>query len=153
MRSKFLSICLCLFLVTGCSSGAKPSADPFEGEVNTNEGITMEIVEGTAKTGSVTITILNTLNAEINSGNEYDFGIQVEKDGEWYPLTEPDDFVNTSEALIYPTGLPMEQKLNWSSRYGNLSAGHYRVIKWFFEFSPEGPPHRHFALTAEFTLN
>ena len=153
MRKIVFVICLCFLVLTGCGSEVKISTDPFEAKADTDEGVVMEVMEGTAKAGSVSISILNTLDAEINSGNAYDFGIQVEKDGKWYPLEELDDFANTSEALIYPKDSPIEQELSWSRRYGNLPAGHYRVIKWFSEFNPKGPPHRQFALTAEFTLD
>ena len=38
-------------------------------------------------------------------------------------------------------------------RYGDLPKGHYRAVKGFFEFNPEGPPHQRFTLAAEFTLD
>ena len=148
---KLLPVVLSLLLLTGCG-GPDISDMPWEGEVNTRTDVTMEVVEGTAKPGTVTVTILSTSEADIESGNEHDFGIQVEKDGGWYPLEEPENLANTAEAYGYPKDQPTEQVLTWASRYGSLPDGHYRVIKWFFEFNPEGPPHEHFALAAEFTL-
>jgi len=143
-------VIVALLLLTGC--GSPEIADtPSDIEVNAREDVTMEVVEGTAKPGTVTVTILNTSDAEIDSGNEHDFGIQVEKDGKWYPLEEP-ELANTAEAFVYPKDQPTEQVLTWASRYGSLPKGHYRVVKWFFEYHPEGPPHEHFCLAAEFTL-
>ena len=149
---KLFSVILVLLLLTGCGS-LEISDTPSDIEVNTRTDVTMKVVDGSAKPGTVTVTILSTSEADIESGNEHDFGIQVEKDGQWYPLKEPEGLANTAEALIYQTGQSVEQTLTWASRYGSLPDGHYRVIKWFFEFNPEGPPHEHFCLTAEFTLN
>jgi len=148
---KLFPIILSLLLLTGCG-GPEVVDTPSDIEVNTREDVTMEVVEGSAQRGTVSVTILNTSDAEIDSGNEHDFGIQVEKDGAWYPLEEPEGLANTAEALVYPKDQPVEMTLTWASRYGSLPDGHYRVIKWFFEFDPEGPPHEHFCLTAEFTL-
>ena len=149
---KLFPVLLCLLLLTGCG-GPEVSDTPSDIEVNTREDVTMTVVEGSAQRGTVTVTILNTGDGEIDSGNEHDFGIQVEKEGRWYPLEEPEGLANTAEALIFLKDQPAEMALTWASRYGSLPDGHYRVVKGFFEFNPEGPPHEHFALAAEFTLD
>ena len=149
---KLFSTILLLLLLTACSAGPKVSDTPSDLQVNTRTDITMEVVEGTALPGTVTVTILNTTDAEIDSGNEHDFALQVEKDGKWYSLKESKDFANTAEALLFFKDEPREMDLEWAARYGSLPDGHYRVVKGFFEFNPEGPPHEHFVLAAEFTL-
>ena len=151
MKKLFPAVLL-LLLLTACSAGPKVSDTPSDLEVNTRTDVTMEVVEGTAMPGSVTVSILNTTDAEIDSGNEHDFSIQIEKDGKWYPLEEPKDLANTAEALLFFKDEPREMELVWAARYGSLPKGHYRVVKGFFEFNPEGPPHEHFVLAAEFTL-
>ena len=150
-----LTLFLFLLPLTGCSGPdtVETSDIPWEGEVNIREDVTMDVVEGTSSPDAVTISILSSSDAEIDSGNEYDFGIQAEKDGEWYPLKEPDNLANTAEALIYMKNQPRKFGLSWDSRYGSLPEGHYRVVKWFYEYNPEGPPHEHFALAAEFILD
>lgn len=72
-----IGLVLCL-LLAGCAGGAK-IGEVYTGEVNTYEGVTMTAVEGTAKPGGITIEILNTTNEEIESGNQADFAVQVEK--------------------------------------------------------------------------
>ena len=151
MKKLFPAVLL-LLLLTACSSGPEVSDTPSDMAVNTRTDVTMEVVEGTAMPGAVTVTILNTGDAEIDSGNEHDFAIQVEKDGLWYPLEEPKDLANTAEALIFSCNEPREMVLTWGRRYGSLPKGHYRAVKGFFEFNPEGPPHEHFVLAAEFIL-
>ena len=150
---RILPVLLLLLLLTGCGKGPKVSDTPWEEDVNTWDGITMEIVEGTAFPGSVTVTILNSTDAEIDSGNAHDFNIQMEKDGKWYPLEEPDGLANTAEALIFMKDQPVEMEFSWANRYGDLPKGHYRAVKGFFEFNQEGPPHQRFTLAAEFTLD
>ena len=149
---RIFPVILLLLLLTACSSGPKVSDTPSDIAVNTRTDVTMEAVEGSAQPGAVTVIILNTGDAEIDSGNEHDFSIQVEKDGKWYPLEEPEGLANTAEALIFLKDQPAEMELTWASRYGSLPKGHYRAVKGFFEFDPEGPPHEQFVLAAEFTL-
>ena len=73
-----------LFLVA-CSN-TPVVGEAFDGTVNDYDGVTMPVVEGTAHSGTVTIEILNSTDTEINSGNEVDFGLQIEQDGKWYWL-------------------------------------------------------------------
>lgn len=111
----------------------------------------MTVVEGTAMPGGVTVEVLNTTAAEIDSGNEHDFGLQMERDGRWYWLERKGDFANTAEAYIFSTDEPRELALTWGSDYGSLKPGHYRAAKWFFEWRAPGDT-TDFLLAAEFTL-
>ena len=92
--------------------------------------------------------MLNTTDEEIDSGNAYDFGVQVERNGAWYWLEEEGERANTAEALIYLKDTPRELEFNWADRYGSLPKGHYRVVKGFFESA-----YSNFRLAAEFTLD
>lgn len=149
---RYLCICILLssllFLLSGC--GAKVG-ELFEGEVNTYEGVTMSLVEGKIYRGSANIEILNTTDAQISSGNAYDYSLQKEVDGAWYWLEAQGGSANTLEALTYPKDETVEQVLSWTGRYGNLSAGHYRVVKDFFEYRGPGD-YTGFLLAAEFTI-
>ena len=113
-------------------------------------GFTMTVVEGTATPGGVTVEVLNTTEAEILSGNEHDFGLQIEQDGRWYWLERKGESANTAEAYMFSTDESRELALKWASSYGSLKPGHYRVTKWFFEHRDSGDP-TDFLLT-EFTL-
>lgn len=147
-----MAVLLCILLLAGCGVEAK-TGEKFEGEVNTYEGVTMTAVEGTACPGTVTVEMLNTTDAEIDSGNEHDFGLQKEVDGSWYWLeTLDDEYANTAEALIYPKNETVTQELTWASVYGTLPEGHYRVAKWFFEYRGPGDC-TDFLLAAEFSVD
>ena len=83
---------------------------------------TMSVVEGSAYPGQVSVEILNATDAEIDSGNEGDFFVQAERDGQWYALeTLQDEYANTAEAYVYETDVSRELTLNWTAYYGSLS--------------------------------
>lgn len=131
--------------------GAPQVGDAFEGTADDYEGVTMSIVEETAMPGGVTVEVLNTTEAEIDSGNEHDFGLQMEQGDRWYWLEPKRVFDNTLEAYLYSKDAPRELALTWNGDYGDLKPGHYRVTKWFFEHRGPGDT-TDFLLTAEFTL-
>ena len=79
MKGRVWTAVLCLLLLAGCGTGPK-TGEKFEGEVNTFEGVTMTVVEGTAKPGTVTIEIVNATDRDIESGNKADFALQKEVD-------------------------------------------------------------------------
>lgn len=118
--------------------------EAFIGEVNTFEGMSMEVVQGTVYEDRSTIEIVNASGKEIYGGNQYDYRLQVYIDGVWYEL-EGQAFPNTDEALLYDG--TTTQGLNWRSRYGSLPAGSYRVVKAFFP-----RPGKRFILAAEFSI-
>ena len=141
-----------LLILTSCGSGGPDAGELFEGEVNTYEGVTMSVVDGTATPGGVTVNVRNSSSAEIDSGNAWDFFVQVEQDGQWYALeTLQDKYANTAEAYVYETDVPRELELSWSRFYGSLEPGRYRVCKWFSEYRAPGDD-TDFLLAAEFTL-
>lgn len=146
----FCGMLACLLLLPACGKAAG-AGENFESEVNTYEGVTMTVVEGTARPGSATVEILNTTDKEIDSGNGYDFSLQKEVDGAWYWLETKGEWANTAEALVYPKDETVEQELTWESRYGSLPDGHYRVVKGFFEYRGPGDC-TDFLLAAEFMV-
>ena len=158
MKNVFTFCCaLCLLALTACGSAPKIREEASDLEVNNHEGVTMTVVDGSAYPGQVQVTILNTTDTEIDSGNSADFFLQVEQNGQWYDLEENGDFVNTAEAYIFESGTPREMTFQWASLYGSLDPGHYRAVKWFSEFHEDetAPDKRNinFALAAEFDIS
>ena len=156
-KASVFCLALCLLVLTACGSAPKVSEEASDLEVNTHEGVTMTVVDGSAYPGQVQVTILNTTDTEIDSGNSADFFLQVEQNGQWYDLDENGDFVNTAEAYIFESGTPREMTFQWASRYGSLAPGHYRAVKWFFEFHEDETEQDKrvvdFALAAEFDIS
>ena len=129
MKNVFTFCCaLCLLILTACGHAPKVSEEASDLEVNTHEGVTMTVVDGSAYPGQVKVTILNATDTEIDSGNSADFFLQVEQNGQWYDLEENGDFANTAEAYIFEKNTPREMTFQWASRYGSLDAGHYRAV-------------------------
>lgn len=146
MRNAFaILLTLCLLTLTACGGSPKTEAEPSDVDIyetdtkdSTEQTVTMTAVEGSAYPGQVSVTVLNPTDTEINSGNEWEFSLQVEKDGQWYDLkAKKDEWANTSEAYIYETNTPRELTFQWANLYGSLDSGHYRVVKSFFEFHEE----------------
>lgn len=158
MKNVFTFCCaLCLLALTACGSAPKISEEASDLEVNNHEGVTMTVVDGSAYPGQVKVTILNTTDTEIDSGNSANFFLQVEQDGQWYNLIpKQKEFDNTAEGCIYNEDAPWEMTFQWASRYGSLDTGHYRAVKWFSEFHEDetDPDKRNinFALAAEFDI-
>lgn len=155
-KASVFCLALCLLALTACGSAPKISEEASDLEVNNHEGVTMTVVDGSAYPGQVKVTILNATDTEIDSGNSADFFLQVEQDGQWYDLEENGDFANTAEAYIFEKDTPREMTFQWASRYGSLDAGHYRAVKWFFEFHKDETERDKrvvdFALAAEFDI-
>ena len=155
-KASVFCLTLCLLALIACGSAPKISEEASDLEVNNHEGVTMTVVDGSAYPGQVKVTILNATDTEIDSGNSADFFLQVEQDGQWYDLEENGDFVNTAEAYIFEKNTPREMTFQWASRYGSLDTGHYRAVKWFFEFHKNETERDKrivdFALAAEFDI-
>ena len=138
--------------LTGCGGIAEVSDQIAADEVNLYEGVTMTVVEGSVYPGSAAVEILNVTEKDIESGNQFDFGLQKEVDGAWYWMeTKESEYCNTAEAIGYPTGEPVVQELTWGSVYGALAEGHYRIVKAFFEYRGPGDC-TDFLLAAEFEV-
>ena len=156
-KASVFCLALCLLALTACGSAPKVSEEASDLEVNNHEGVTMTVVDGSAYPGQVKVTILNTTDTEIDSGNSANFFLQVEQDGQWYNLIpKQKEFDNTAEGCIYNEDAPWEMTFQWASRYGSLDTGHYRAVKWFSEFHEDetDPDKRNinFALAAEFDI-
>ena len=157
-KASVFCLALCLLVLTACGSAPKVSEEASDLEVNTHEGVTMTLVDGSAYPGQVQVTILNTTDTEFDSGNSADFFLQVEQDGQWYNLIpKQKEYDNTAEGYIYNEDAPWEMTFQWASLYGSLDPGHYRAVKWFFEFHEDETEKDKrivdFALAAEFDIS
>ena len=132
---KLLTVLFAAVLVFSlCSCGASaPKTDSVSSIIpNMLENSSLTIVDGTLTKAYASAVVNNGSTLELYSGNENDFFIEVQQNGVWYSLKEPEDLANTAEALIFEPGSERSLDFSWQSRYGALTAGHYRLVKAFF---------------------
>ena len=149
-RISLIIIMLMIVFLTGCDKSIETGA-VAEQAVNTYDGITMEIMDGTVSATGMTIEIINQTDIEVNSGNENDFAIQVKRDGTWYEIPTKERN-NTGEAIIFLKDAPVQMEISWRSIYGFLPKGNYRIVKGFFPWTEEKGSGTTFALAAEFCI-
>lgn len=144
---------ICLFIIlTACGTEPKVG-EAAEMTVNTREGAVMSVKPDTVRQYEAVVVIENETDDEFYSGNEWDFGLQIEQDGVWHWLqTKEGEYANTSEALIFTNDTPRELTISWGSRYGAISEGHYRIVKGFFTSGEAGGIKENFTLAAEFWI-
>lgn len=97
--------------------------------------------------------IENTSDKEYRYSPEY-FEIEVEKSGVWYQLNQLDDPSTDNETdCIIKSGEILTLNIDVKTFYGELPAGHYRLIKQFAYFEHERDwDYDTFNLACEFTI-
>ena len=125
-----LSLCFVLALwMAGCVQNK-----------NINFGdVTMKVVEGSVTPSGLT-------------GINYDFSIEKKEDDKWSPVKEIGDRTTDTETYIFQG--ERDLNINWSEIYGSLSAGEYRVVKFFYPSTEDGSygTDDGFYLFAEFSI-
>ena len=101
---------------------------------------------------SLTVKIENNTDSTWQSGNMRDYSLEVERDGEWYTVTQVGEFANTMELMIFAPGETLTHTFKFSERYGNLTEGKYRVVKSFWANKTETADAHEFYLICEFTV-
>ena len=98
----------------------------FTEEVNTLDGVTMELAKYNSMEGEV--KIYNECGKEIQYGDWYE--IQVYQDGNWYSMSLIIDNVGYHD-IAYPVQNQSASiwEINWSYFYGELPKGKYRIVK------------------------
>lgn len=151
---KLLSAALFLTLLLSACGGETLTinGEPSEIEEGTAFDVTMEAVEGTVTPTSLSVCVRNNTEIEIDSGNEYDFSLEAFNNGVWNTLP-CEEQVNTDEAYLFAGERTLA--LDWSTTYGPLPEGRYRVVKYFFPWTEDGTYGLDdgFYLTAEFDVD
>ncbi len=147
---RIIALVLCLVLalsIVGCGNKMKYS-DSSIAEVNAFPNVSLELYDDTITNGLLTLTLTNNNDFDIESGNQYDFGIEVLHKDKWQSI-EIGERDNTADACSYYTGKHLIQ-FGISEIYGELPSGHYRLVKCFW---PEnGGLENKFYLSAEFDV-
>lgn len=121
-----------LFSALLCGCGAKDIAgDLSDKTVNTAEGLVLSIDSVTVSGAEYTVT--NNTDTPARCGTGADCLLEVKRDDEWYELRQTVDSPMTMELYHCTREEPLKQSVDWSTRYGELPAGRYRLLKsaWF----------------------
>lgn len=117
-------------------------------ELNTLDGVTMQMEKYTSSGGDVEIR--NETDKEITFGEWYE--IQVEVNGKWFPLP----YIIENAAFNQPAyNAPKDETVIWEVKwewlYGKLPKGRYRIIKDMLDFRGTGDYTKYY-LAAEFEI-
>ena len=146
---KIVTVVVCALLVlslVGCRQKMEYS-DSVVTEADTYPNVSMELFDEDIKLDLLTLKVVNNNDFGIESGNQNDFWVEEYRDGKWQAIVvEEKD--NTAETMVFH-GQQLLQ-IDVSSIYGDLPAGHYRILKSFW---PENQDEMNkFYLSAEFDV-
>lgn len=157
MKRYFLFLIMSIFLLTGCGAEASMDADAdsiadASGDANVDVagnsdagteatdssdtdvdagistlplGIYLEVVD-VSDDGIITLNIINDSGYQMTYGNEY--YLQLLDDDEWIDVEPVKDYGWTDEAIIIDDLTQRELKYDLSV-FGELKAGHYKILK------------------------
>ena len=126
-KLSILIIGMSIVLLTGCGQNLENLGEEFTEEVNTLEGVEITVDESLDASTGITYTLSNQSDKDLNYGQDY--GLQKEKNGKWYDVEPENPVAITMELLWLPAGNTDTLELSWESSYGELPAGHYRILK------------------------
>lgn len=116
----------CLMLV-GCTSSDEVNIGSIS-----NRSVTDDLISLSAKDGTVTKTGI-TLVMENNTNERYIYGeehfLEYYNDGVWHELIPLEERFFVLIGYLLEPGEFIQINKNWTSAYGRLSPGRYRVIK------------------------
>lgn len=135
--------------LTAC--GQKYTLEESDINVNSTEvqEVSMVISDQTLTSTGVVVEVVNNSDVLLVSGNEHDFLVQVEKDGQWSTLVSKEELANTDEALLFSSDNTVQLFFDWEYRYGELKDGHYRIVKRFW---PDNNYDTQYYIAAEFII-
>lgn len=125
MKKIFLTILLALTL-TGCNKTNLLE----ESTLNmNNEYLKMEINEEKTTNEGITFKLINISNYDLTYGLSYH--LEKEENDKWYKVKPKEEMHFIMVAYNLKKGEEKEENLKWTSYYGKLSKGKYRIVKSF----------------------
>lgn len=125
-----------------------PLGEEFHEPVNQLADVTMFMEKYKDWEGAVEIS--NHSGKELETGEDCD--IQVEVDGKWYSLEQLYDGLWNEVSYKLPDGETTIININWSSLYGKLPAGSYRIVKRITDYHAPGDYDTYY-LAKEFVIS
>lgn len=130
-RSVFCCILAVLILFCGCGEGAKLGRE-FAEAVNTVDGLYLDILD--VNSTGATVFLINKSDITVYCGYDAVLSLQMEVDGKWYELDRPAEGNASypgSIKVFPPNEYTAHSRTDYNCEpvYGELGAGHYRVVK------------------------
>lgn len=130
---------LCMLLLAGCGrkEAIIPRAvhvkDPTTAVPDQIDGVWIELTEDSLTSSGLEYTVHNENRGRRLTFGE-DFCLQMEEDGNWYDLElqnggEEPYFTAIGYELDGDQRTESSHTLDWTYAYGELSSGHYRMLK------------------------
>ena len=126
----FSLIIFMLVLLVGC--GKKPKGEVSEYKI-TNDKVVISVKKGTVTKKGLTLVMENKTDERFNYGEEYH--LEKKHNKKWYivdPINKVDFTLMAYEVEAKQT---KEIKFDWEYRYGELSKGKYRLVKYMYKLS------------------
>ena len=115
------------------------------------DGVTMEVTK--LKGSTLTVTITNNTNKEIEAGDDYRIEYFDETERSWEDLDLiVDNAAFNAIAYTVPKDKPLKLEIDYSWFYGELAPGRYRVVKTIVDFRATGD-YDQYTYHAEFTIS
>ncbi|WP_027963655.1 immunoglobulin-like domain-containing protein [Halalkalibacillus halophilus] len=153
-----LGVMLSLLFISGCGTSNNTSNDETEWEpteyedVNTLDGVTMHVKEGTVSAIGLTVILENSREQGYTYGEYFSLEKKVEDHWVQVPITIDGDYgFNDIGYGLEPNGTS-EWKVDWEWLYGSLDSGDYRIVKDILDIKEPGDYERYY-LAVEFTLD
>lgn len=155
MNKLFMPFLLFAMVMCLTACGAKEPQYPWPvGEESTllfdTEGaVTLTLTDGTLTASGARFLMKNGRDTEIMTGPE-SYSLQILVDGKWHIIEKYCDW--TAEALVIPAHGDELFAVDFSSLYGELPAGKYRIIKDYSAARASGEGYANYNLFCEFEI-
>lgn len=119
--------------------------------VNSFEGVTMGVKEGTVSLTDLTLSFTNSSDKQCIYGDY--FLLEKKVNETWYQVpTIMDNYGFHSIGYDLPAGGNGEWRVDWSWLYGKLEPGDYRIVKDILDFRGTGDYEKYY-LAADFSVD
>jgi hypothetical protein len=144
-----------LTLFSACDSDPTTETKDWEPTiyetVNTLDGITMIVKEGTVSATGLIVTLEN--NSDKRCVYSEDFLLEKKIEGKWYQVPIiPESYGFDEPGYELDSSNVSDWTVDWEWLYGSLDIGEYRIVKGILDVRKPGDYDEHH-LTAEFTID
>ena len=114
------------FALAGCGDSVDTEGPAFE-EVNTIEGVSLELAEDTLKASRGTFTLTNDTDKDLTYDPK-EFHLETKEDDGWQESvgTRLSEW-KTEEMELIKSGESIDIEVNWKAIHGTIAKGDYRV--------------------------